>query len=107
MTRIVEPTVGPGAEHVFDFPDGLRLIVRRERSALERACLHVEASLCPLSPLWRQAEDGSLSFARYLALCARRFAKLSGEQRPLPLAGVSSVKRVAHWYLPEEASAHG
>lgn len=107
MAKIVAPASGFGVEHVFDFLDGLRLIVRRERSALERVCLHVESSLCPLSPLWRQAEDGSLSFSRYLALCVRRFAKLSGERRALPLAGVSSVKRVTHWYLPEESSDHG
>jgi len=101
--------IGPGevAANVFDFEDGLRLIVSRERLPDGRLVLHVRASFparCRMADeFWRLAL--TMPKKRVLELWAadlpRRFRELSGDGRTLELIGWSG-RLIPHLMITEE-----
>jgi hypothetical protein len=100
--------VRPGevAANVFDFEDGLRLIVSRERYPDGEILLHFSASFLPkcrmADELRQQATvfglDGDQLLQRWLADVPRRFVELSGDGRPLRFLGMSDHK-IPHWVI--------
>lgn len=91
--------------NVFDFEDGLRLLISRERmpgSAL--LVLHVSASFRPECRIADEMRLLSLTMSR--AACMekwnrdnpRRFRELSGDKRDLEFAGWSTGL-MPHWFL--------
>lgn len=87
-------------EHVFDFSNGLRLIISRERcSKRDRAgYIHLSASLVPRSTLWDLVRRMGLGGTQYfLVLSLSYFQRIGGSQRHMELVGVSEGKGVPHW----------
>lgn len=98
---------GSKRKHIFDFEDGLRLIVTRERMpALHRGrvcvvmLVHVSASLNPDSTLVKSLDivSPTAASAAFKSLCERRFQELSGSDAPMTFIGWSS-KGVPHWVV--------
>lgn len=111
----------PGAyrRHLFDFEDGLRLLVSRERLPLmgpdgRTAAVHLhvsasfEAGLALERDLVRRLKRDHahrVVTRWFVPLVERRFAQLSDV--PLIFHGLSSEKGVAHWFdapLPQGVS---
>jgi hypothetical protein len=114
-----QPCPGALRPHVFDFDDGLRLIVIRERFPRRRGDhvaaavhLHVSASFEPGLSLERdfkqrlRRDSAHRVVSRwFVPLVERRFAQFSGV--PLVFHGLSPDKGVPHWFdakLPKEVS---
>lgn len=94
-------TVDPPSRHrrhVFDFADGLRLIISRERYEDGRLLVHVSASFACGSELHRQF-PGLMEFMR---LACRRFWDVSGDRRVMRFVGIT-CGNVPHWLVGEEA----
>jgi hypothetical protein len=91
---------GEMPEHIFDFNDGTRLIVSRERFPDGKVWLHVSASFRPESKRWWQCKNARTDkdILRLFAWCVLLHAKISGSNAPLELAGQSKVKHVPHWF---------
>ena len=97
VQAIVDGGIHPGecAANVFDFEDGLRFIISRERTEDGEVMIHVSASFppeCRIADEFRLLGD-YLSPAeltkRWMASLPGRFAELSGDTRDLCFAGVS------------------
>jgi hypothetical protein len=96
---------GEVAANVFDFEDGLRLIVSRERMPEGHVVRHVSASFAEHG---RMADEFRLLavttpreklFKMWLADIPGRFAELSGDERTLRYAGFSG--KVPHFFIEE------
>ena len=85
-------------EHVFDFHDGLRLIVSLDRYQ-HGTHLHVSASVFPRSKLHDRIERGTLTMPGFQAIVKDRVGHLSGLD--VEFAFVTSEKRVPHFYHPQ------
>lgn len=95
-------TPGKSRRHVFDFTDGMRLIVSNELGI----GLHVSASFIPNTPLERRLKK-ALRAAGPEAACDRMrregedaFRRLAGPTTVLESLGFSDEKGVAHWRAP-------
>lgn len=94
---------GEVAANVFDFEDGLRLIVSRERMQDGEVTLHVSASFperCRLADEFRLlgvATPKQKILRMFLDSIPGRFAELSGEPRPLEFLGMTNVP---HFLIP-------
>jgi hypothetical protein len=100
---------GEVAANVFDWSDGLRLIVSRERFEGGEVALHFSASFPRGCRLHRDvgkavAEKGPAEALRYfLAEAVARFAELSGDARTPVLIGQSD-EGIPHWNIEEQPS---
>ncbi len=99
---------GPlGPEHTFDFEDGLRLTISRERFA-GRDEIHVSASYRPDSPMahdvvsklraCRSRVGRDAVRDEWIASIEARFRELSGSTARFPAAEMSE-RGVPHWRL--------
>lgn len=81
----------------FDFHDGMRLVISKER--LPALGLHLSASIEDDSALNRDADQGVITFEQFLNLALSRFANISGETRRPKFLGLSAAGRFPHWLL--------
>jgi hypothetical protein len=84
-------------EHVFDWPDGLRLIISREDFGDMQPVLHMSASANKEYPLWRRLAKGKVSISDFLDLAALRFFEISKGTHALVFEGFSIPKGIPHW----------
>lgn len=85
---------------VFDFPDGLRLIVSKERMPDGALFRHFSASAHPGTTFYRWlAKQRKLN--RALKIIKHRYRELSGDEREAEFVGLSENKGVPHWYIWE------
>lgn len=91
---------GQQRQHVFDFLNGLRLIVSRDRHPDGTRYLHVSASAFGLTEA--QIRSGVLEPPGFLALVRAAYRELSDDRRELPLVGFSE-KGVPHFLRAEES----
>jgi hypothetical protein len=90
------PGVHP--EHIFDFHDGLRLIVSVDRYGDDGDYLHVSASARPDSTLWRKIKNG-LPLKQLGDLVKERVRFLSGREVTLGYVTFPG-KGVPHYFDP-------
>lgn len=103
---------GLNPAHVFDFEDGLRLIVSRERTRRGTVGIHISASLLPGTPLHRKGQELTIeSGPPWLrSLTIDRWAELTGTLTPSDVAeaqragealflGFTLPKGVPHWFI--------
>lgn len=101
-------TIRPGEcpANVFDFEDGLRLIVSREREREGRIVLHVSASFrteCKIAHEMRRQLKRTPRYEivdRWAKTIPARFAELSGDDTPLRFIGWSD-RMIPHWRREE------
>lgn len=93
------PAVWPSQlrAHVFDFEDGLRVMVSRDREEEDGTYLHVSASLEPGHGLFESVARGAVGLRQFLTIVEERFALLSGDVGRLDFCGLSGGKGVPHW----------
>lgn len=97
---------GQCPENVFDWWDGLRLIISREWSDEKKEVLHLSASLRPDGKLFRKARqvgraDGpARGVDHFLVQAFARFLELAPGQAMF-FAGLTD--NVAHWWAPRSA----
>jgi hypothetical protein len=90
----IEPRPGKFPEHVFDFGDGIRLIISREEIATGDQVLHISGSA--------NKDGGRLTLDEYLLQhIVEHFALISGIKDALILIGITPAQ-VAHFYLEDK-----
>ena len=94
--------------NVFDFDDGLRLIISRDLMSDAKVVLHVSASFPPkcrladsLRDLSSRRKDGLVIRTFLDEIVPKRFAELSGDKRPLVYTGMSAGG-IPHWHIEEK-----
>ena len=96
-------TPGQKRKHIFDFEDGLRLIVSKDRLEDGRIVVHFSASAYRDSALYRRLKKPSQK--KYFSRLAQsRFALLSGygTEKPAFVEYIgASEKGVPHWHVTE------
>lgn len=92
-------------DQVFDCNDGMRLLINRKRLQQGTLVMHVSAMVERGSELWGHAQRGEISIEQFLRLSEGRFARISGEKRPLPFLGRAGLDGVPHWLLEVEDKA--
>lgn len=104
LVRDPEAIIRPGEcrANVFDFADGTRLIVSRERFR-NQIVLHVSASAAPSSPIYAEIRDGRLSRAQFCEYALTGYRAISGDPEPLKFTGFSETMGIPHWFRPLEA----
>lgn len=75
--------------NVFDFEDGMRMIVSRDESAEFGIKIHFSASANPESVFYADIANGLVDRQQYLNLCVERFRAISGCDRIIRLGYVS------------------
>jgi hypothetical protein len=94
------------ARQVFDFDDGLRLIVSREFWSERGKVLHLSASIKERTPLYEELRKKVKTVGtdameeHFRELAESRYQLLSGDTREFCFAGNSEEKGVPHWFLP-------
>jgi hypothetical protein len=96
-------------KHVFDFQDGLRLIVSRDRTFVGRTGVFVSASLMPGTPVYESlrlhrgdAREGFCTVVR------ERWQQLADSKRMPEFQGWSEagIPHFVVWDLPESVPLH-
>lgn len=85
-------------ENVFDFHDGLRLIVSQDLYDVGEH-LHVSASLRPGSPLYQKVERGKMKVPDFALLVRNRVQFVGGAD--VTLCYLTEEKGVPHFFEPE------
>lgn len=95
---------GPGKhpEHIFDFPDGLRLIVSTDQYDDTGAYLHVSASISRDTPMWQEFATATTMPTDFRTRVQVRVAALGGPA--VTLGYVSNDKGVPHLFAPPLSS---
>jgi hypothetical protein len=92
--------------HVFDFENGVRLIISREAFPGKPPRIHVSASLNDLTTMPTAATmDAVAARRKFREVVGDVFLELTG--RPIPYGSFMcwSDKGVPHWSIPDEAIA--
>jgi hypothetical protein len=103
----LQPVPSSQPKQVFDHEDGLRLIVSREDSPLHGRLLHLSASFEPETRFFLRLKKTAVrkgptcAMDRFQKLVERRFAELSGDEKPLEFAGWTAGKLIPHWSRKE------
>ena len=94
---------GQKPEHVFDWDDGLRLIVSRELDPIAGEVLHLSASVTPRSTLYFGIVDRGTPTAAQQHFCnvaLQRWSWLAQrEDFQAEFLGFSEGKGVPHWWI--------
>jgi hypothetical protein len=99
----LEPDPAAEPHHVFDFADGLRLVVLRSTGGDGRTRLQVSASGASAA-LKIEAREGRVGADAFLAMARRGFRDLSRDDRPLDFRGFHGPTRsVPVWLIDEMA----
>lgn len=100
LTACFSALPGEDPRNVFDFEDGLRLIVSRDvgHEGLAGEVLHVSASAIKGTRVWRLIADGSLDKTDFCLFALRRFRHISGDQGPFEFLGCSPMTGIPHWF---------
>lgn len=100
-STLVHPVVfteGPPADQVFDFEDGLRLIVTQDLEEEGKIFLHVSAGAQPGTHVMRRfSYTGREGQAVFKDLAMRRYKQISGDSERLFFDGFAKPSGVAHW----------
>jgi hypothetical protein len=91
-------------EHVFDFEDGLRMIISRDHHVdePEPSFIHVSASFGVGTELFKILSKGltvDIMMADFKNRCSERFSELSGELIPETATFIMSDMGVFHWKI--------
>lgn len=104
MTKVDEEMVpgdcflktGPGPAHVFDYPNGMRIIITRDREE-SGIYLHMSVGLFPGTELWDNLVGTGEVGQRLIRMAAdTRYLDLSGDTEPLEFNGFSE-RGIGHW----------
>lgn len=113
LERVFEPCPSPRPaelrEHVFDFADGIRLVVSRDRVADPRFIgiyLHISASLVPKSEVYnhllkQQHNSPAAALDAFRQMAENRFRFLSNRSMPMMFGGTTEGGTL-HWLEAEE-----
>ncbi len=93
--------IGLDRKHVFDSPDGIRLIVSRE-IVNEVVFLHFSSSLDEKHDLFDRVRRGYTSKESCIRLMVARFRDISRDYRKAKFQGFSPLKEVPHWTIREQ-----
>ena len=93
---------GPQPQHVFDWEDGLRLIVSRDRFPDGRLGIAVSGSLVPAGALHRQLQRESELEDGFCAAVSERWRVLANSSRIPEFLGWSREKGVPHFVVWDE-----
>ena len=98
--------IGKQPKHCFDFPNGLRLIISRERMAMSGAppneiIIHVSASFDPSSRYFADIKAGLFSLQQLHTFVRKHFLELSADTRPLEFIAMTVPKGVPHYAVKE------
>lgn len=85
---------GESRDHVFDFEDGVRLIISRERFPSGEVVVHFSASV-------DTARVGQVG-AEFLGAAVGHFREISMYDGPIRLIGISQGAGVPHWLAETE-----
>ncbi len=85
-------------KHVFDSPDGIRLIVSREVNDLGEF-IHFSASFDEYSRLFHEIRLQHVSKEAVLRMIIARFRDISRDYRRAKFEGFSPEKEVPHWSI--------
>jgi hypothetical protein len=96
---LVAPPSGFRA-HVFDFEDGLRLIISRDRDPTGLVVIHLSASVVDDTPMYQHVCNGRIGMSEFFERVKIEWQTLSGSTLTPQLIGVSD-KYVPHWIVPE------
>ena len=96
--------------HVFDFRDGLRLIVSTDQEETRGVYTHLSASYWPGTPLERQVltamrRSVSRAMKDFRLLVETRWRRLHGP--PVAFTLWSAEKHIPHWFGPAQEVARG
>lgn len=99
----VAPDPSSDPRHVFDWPDGLHMIVSRGRLPCGHVVIHFSASVRPGSPAHLAVERAVVEHGREACLpwVEGRFRLLSGWRGEVRFLGWSEGKGVPHWHVPQ------
>lgn len=92
---------GECCENVFDFADGLRLIISRDKMPDGEILVHVSASAQHGSEMYKSIKSGEMTPSMFCSEIARRHALISCKQSGLELMGFSDGKGVPHFRVVE------
>jgi hypothetical protein len=102
-----EPQPGNCPECVFDFHDGLRVVMSRELTPDGERLFHASASAIPDSELYKRIaarnKNSSGMLREFLGRVEADVMTMTG--RVITLAGFSEGKRVPHWYAEDEVTS--
>jgi hypothetical protein len=86
-----EESPGKKREHVFDFEDGIRLIISRDYAGNDEV-FHISASV--EGAIWKGPFDETL-----LRQMKERFAAISGSSIPNNSTFIITEKGIPHWFF--------
>lgn len=87
-------------QHVFDFEDGLRLIISRDRDPTGLVVMHLSASAQDGSHMHGAICRGEVGMPEFFDRVKLEWQTLSGSTQLPQLIGISD-KYVPHWIVPE------
>lgn len=105
MALGVQERPGEMRRNVFDFHDGLRLIVSRD--AIPHPTVHLSASVCPNTAAYQRIayqvrrRGHAAAMEEFRSAAEDRFRSISGESRPLTFLGFFPGKGIPHWLIEE------
>lgn len=87
--------------HVFDFDDGIRLMVSRERTPDGDVVLHLSASVEEDSELYRWIKKGRVGVNEFCFAVIKKWRAISDSKAEVTFIGISSPKGCPHWFVEE------
>lgn len=100
--------IGQKPKHVFDFPDGLRFIISRERMVgTQEVVIHVSVSFDAGSKHFAEIRDGMMSLKDLHRFVRYHFFDLSADGRPLEFVLMKLPKGIPHYVIKEGTTPHG
>lgn len=94
----VAPLPGELCANVFDFADGLRIVVSRIRPVEGGLRLFMSATVWPGTPMFRAIEAGRLLSPAFRRIALERHRLVSCSEDELTLIGFCETNNVPCWY---------
>jgi hypothetical protein len=93
---------GTRRRHVFDWPDGLRLVISRDQMPTGDVVVHFSCSFIAGSEMFLSAAAAEHPLTWFLDLAVMRFNAVSGYCGVILFGGFSEGKGIPHWYIPQK-----